>query len=115
MCEYEKWCEISYLKSVVFCVKIGKNSPRNQPKTLIPQGKNKKKQNFFIAYSVTSYSDYVVVGKDFFRIKRAATSNYRGSVFLIPEFTPSVCSLALEFTLGVCLLACLPGAGGKKR
>ncbi len=39
-----------------------------------------------------------------------------------PEFIPgctytallpgSVCLLALEFTLGVCLLACLPGAGG---
>ncbi len=29
-----------------------------------------------------------------------------------PEFTPDVSSLALEFTLGVCLLACLPGVGG---
>jgi len=54
---------------------------KNQPKTLIPQGKNKKKQNFFIAYSVTNYSDYVVVGKDFFRIKSAGSSNYRGATF----------------------------------
>ncbi len=46
-----------------------------------------------------SYSDYVVVGKDVFRIKSADSSNYRGSVFLLPEFTP-----------GVCLLAFLPGA-----
>jgi hypothetical protein len=30
----------------------------------------------------------------YFRIKSAATSNYRGSVFLLAEFTPSVCSLA---------------------
>ncbi len=39
-----------------------------------------------------------------------------------PEFIPGCCSpdsqqgnvssLALEFTLGVCLLACLPGVGG---
>jgi len=36
---------------------------------------------------------------DFFRIKSAGSSNYRGSVFLLPEFTP-----------GVCLLAFLPGA-----
>jgi len=35
---------------------------------------------------------------DFFRIKSAGSSNYRGSVFLLPEFTP-----------GVCLLAFLPG------
>ncbi len=31
---------------------------------------------------------------DFFRIKCAGSSNYRGSVFLLPEFTPSVCLLA---------------------
>ncbi len=37
--------------------------------------------------------------EDFFRIKYAGSSNYRGSVFLLPEFTP-----------GVCLLAFLPGA-----
>ncbi len=28
------------------------------------------------------------------------------------EFTPDFSSRALEFTLGVCLLACLPGIGG---
>jgi hypothetical protein len=30
----------------------------------------------------------------------------------MPEFTLDVSSLALEFTLGVCLLAFLPGIGG---
>jgi hypothetical protein len=48
----------------------------------------------------------------YFRIKRAGSSNYRGSVFLLPEFTPSVCLLAFEFTLDVSSLAFLSGAGG---
>jgi len=55
MCEYEKWCEISYLKSVVFCVKIGKNSARNQSKTLILQSKNQIFQKFLSSFAKTSY------------------------------------------------------------
>ena len=60
----------------------------------------------------SSYENPKSIFEDFFRIKYAGSSNYRGSVFLLPEFTPSVCLLAFEFTLGVCLLACLPGVGG---
>ncbi len=63
----------------------------------------------------SSYENPEPIFEDFFRIKRAATSNYRGSVFLLPEFTPSVCSLAFEFTLGVCSPAFLPGAGDNKK
>ncbi len=46
-----------------------------------------------------------------------------GAFLVYPEFIPerapldsqqgNVSSLALEFTLGVCLLACLPGVGGR--
>ncbi len=56
----------------------------------------------------SSYENHEPIFEDFFRIKSAGSSNYRGSVFLLPEFTP-----------GVCLLAFLPGAtffaSGKKQ
>jgi len=43
------------VKSVVFCVKIGKNSARNQSKTLIPQNKNQIFQKFLSSFPKTSY------------------------------------------------------------
>ncbi len=101
MCEYEKWCEISYLKSVVFSVKIGKNSARNQSKTLIPQNKNQIFQIFLTYFPKTSYE------------RRATRNCYifvsNVQVALIIE------ALALEFTLDVSSLAFLSGASGKKK
>jgi len=47
----------------------------------------------------SSYENHESIFEDFFRIKSAGSPNYRGSVFLLPEFTPAVC-----------LLAFLPGA-----
>ncbi len=108
MCEYEKWCEISYLKSLVSCVKIGKNSARNQSKALIPQSKNQIFQRFLTHFPKTSYerratrNGYIFVSNVQLRLIIEA---------LALEFTLDVSSLAFEFTLGVCLLACLPGVG----
>jgi len=101
MCEYEKWCEISYLKSVVSCVKIGKNSARNQSKALIPQSKNQNFQKFLSSFPKTSYE------------RRETRNGYifasKAQVALIIE------ALALEFTLDVSSLAFLSGASGNKK
>ncbi len=102
--------------------KIGKNSVKNQSKALIPQNKNENFQKFLTYFPKTSYE------------RRATRNGYifvsKAQVALIIEalaleFTQSlsprapldsqqgnVSSLAFEFTLGVCLLAFLPGVGG---
>ncbi len=49
---------------------------------------------FLTALPASSYENNESRIEVFFRIKRAGSSNYRGSVFLLPEFTPSVCLLA---------------------
>ena len=79
--------------------KIGKKSSDFQSKTLIPQNKNQNFQKFLTCFTKSSYENHEPIFEIFFRIKSAGSSNYRGSVFLLPEFTPSVC-----------LLVCLPGA-----
>ncbi len=57
------------VKSVVFCVKIGKNSARNQSKALIPQSKNQIFHIFITYFPKTSYerratkNGYIFVSK----------------------------------------------------
>ncbi len=66
---------------MVSCVKIGKNSARNQPKALIPQSKNQIFHKFLTYFPKTSYENPELILEDFFRIKSAGSSNYRGLPF----------------------------------
>ena len=67
---------------VLISVKIGKNSARNQSKTLIPQSKNQIFWKFLTALLTSSYENPESRIEDYFRIKSAGSSNYRGATFL---------------------------------
>ena len=94
MCEYEKWCEISYLKSVVFCVKIGKNSARNQSKTLILQSKNQIFQKFLSSFAKTSYERRATRNGYIFASKVQVALIIEG-VFFYSLSLPPVCAYLL--------------------
>ena len=78
----------------ISAVKIGKILMKNQSKTLIPQNKNQNYQKIFNLLSQIELRATSDKKRLNFRNKRAGSSNYRGSVFLLPEFTPGVCLLA---------------------
>ncbi len=75
---------IKSAKSVVFCVKIGKISAIFQSKTLIPQNKNEIFKKFLTYFPKSSYENHKSIFEDFFRIKHAGSSNYRGDCFSLP-------------------------------
>ncbi len=61
----------------------------------------------------SSYENPEPIFEDFFRIKSAGSSNYRGSVFLLPEFTRVYPRVYLHgSSAGECVLTCL-SAGGR--
>jgi len=69
------------VKSVVFCVNMGKISVNFQPKAQVPQTKNKIFQKFLTTLLKLSYDNNESKIEDFFRIKSAGSSNYRGAAF----------------------------------
>jgi len=66
---------------VVFCVNIGKISAIFQPKARVPQTKNHNFQKFLTYLPKSSYENPESPIVDFFRIKSAGSSNYRGATF----------------------------------
>ncbi len=62
-------------------VKIGKISTFFQSKTLIPSSKNQIFQKFLTVLLTSSYETLKLRIEDFFRIKSAGSSNYRGATF----------------------------------
>ncbi len=104
------------VKSVVSCVKIGKNSARNQSKALIPQSKNQIFQKFLSSFTKTSYerratrNGYIFVSNVQLRLIIEGVFFYSLS---LPEFIrvyPSLSPVVLTrlFCRGVCayLLVC---------
>ena len=87
------------VKSVVFCVKIG-NIFRQFS---IKNADTSEQKNKIFKYSLTyfpksSYENNESIFEDFFHIKSAGSSNYRGSVFYslsLPEFIPGCTYTAL--------------------
>jgi len=76
--EWVEWIRGFYL---FLGVKIGKILVRNQSKTLIPQNKNQNFQKILTYCSKSSYENPESPIEDFFRIKSAGSSNYRGLPF----------------------------------
>jgi len=62
-------------------VKIGKILTKNQSKTLIPSNKNQNFQKFLTTLLTSSYKNLESIFENFFRIKSAGSSNYRGAAF----------------------------------
>jgi len=52
-----------------------------QSKTMVPQGKNKFFKKFLTYLHTSSYENIEPRIEDFFRIKSAGSSNYRGAAF----------------------------------
>ncbi len=110
---------------MVLCVKIGKIFRQFSIKNA---DTSEQKLKFLKNFNSLSQIELRATSDEkrlYFRIKRAGSSNYRGSVFYslnLPEFIPgctytallpgSVCLLAFEFTLDVSSLVFLSGAGG---
>ncbi len=66
-----------------FCVKIGKNFRQFSTKNADTSEQKSNFSKFFLTYLLTSsYENLESIFEDLFRIKCAATSNYRRSVFL---------------------------------
>jgi hypothetical protein len=64
--------------------KIGDFSISFQSKTLIPNNKNQSFQKFLTVFITLSYESRQSIFEDFFRIKSAGGSNYRGATFSPP-------------------------------
>jgi len=62
-------------------VQAGVGTMKNQSKTLIPQSKNQIFQKFLTYFPKSSYENHEPVFENFFRIKNAGSSNYRGAAF----------------------------------
>ncbi len=118
----------SWLNIIEFSVFSVFSVAKNQSKTLIPPSKNQIFQKFLTHFPKTSYERRATRNGYIFVSKAQVALIIEGLFFYslnLPEFIPgctytallpgSVCLLALEFTLGVCLLACLPGAGGLRQ
>ena len=103
----------------------GSGVAKNQPKALIPKNKNHIFQKFLSSFPKTSYERRATRNGYIFVSNVQVALIIEGVFFCslsLPEFIPgctytallpgNVSSLALEFNLGVCLLACLPGVGG---
>ena len=93
---------------VLLSVKIGKifrqffNQKRGYPLIKIRFFKI-----FLTALLTSSYENPESEIEDFFRIKSAGSSNYRGSVFLLPEFTRVYPRVYLHgSSAGECVLTC---------
>ncbi len=117
-------------------VTIGKISTFFQSKTLIPKHKNQIFQKFLTHFPKTSYkrratrNGYIFVSNVQLRLiiealaleftqslskacpRCVLTCFSAGGEPPLDSQQGNVSSLAFEFTLGVCLLACLPGVGG---
>jgi len=81
-------------------LKLGKNSPSFQSKTLIPQNKNQIFQNFLTYFTKTIYENHESIFDDFFRIKSADSSNYRGVTFSPPAKRSQILILSLNVIVG---------------
>ena len=78
-----------------------------QSKTLIPKNKNQIFQKFLTYFPKSTYDNLESIFEYFFRIKSAGSSNYRGSVFLLPEFTRVYPRVYLHgSSAGECVLTC---------
>jgi len=60
---------------------MGKILAKNQPKARVPSNKNQNFQNFLTYFPTSSYENPESRIEDFFRIKSAGSSNYRGASF----------------------------------
>ncbi len=81
---------------------------KNQSKTLIPQNKYQIFQIFLTALLTSSYENHESRIEDFFRIKSAGSSNYRGTTFFASgnkkTNTKLVLSEACPFLIGAEIL-----------
>jgi len=67
---------------------------------------------FLTALPASSYENPESPIEDFFHIKSAGSSNYRGSVFLLPEFTRVYPRVYLHgSSAGECVLTCFSAGG----
>ena len=108
-----RWKHVFCLKSCVLVpVKIGRISTIFHSKARVPSNKNQIFQKFLTYFPKSSYSIHESRIEDFFRIKSAGSSNYRGSVFLLPEFTRVYPRVYLHgSSAGECVLTCFSAGG----